>query len=255
MNQTFFKIDPNNPLPLYIQIHRNLLNGIQSAILEPGSLLPSERDLSEWYGVNRMTLRQAISLLVNDGLLEKKRGLGTYVAVERKHPSLVTGVIGFTERMKLSGLNPTSVVIHQAKQTATFSVALALQIEEGDEIICLTRLRYIDGEPLMLETSYLSYEKYPDLLTVDFGRESLYRTLTDRYNVHIAETEHTLEPVLTKYDEAIALGIKPDAPAMLVHVYAYTYNHHAVEFSKSVIRGDRCRYYFKATTASHVPMR
>jgi GntR family transcriptional regulator len=248
----YFAIDLNSPVPRYYQIQQNILDLIQSNVLRAGDALPSERELSETFGVSRMTVRQAITELTTQGVLRRLHGVGTFVAETTGITPLSPATIGFSERIRSAGMKPTSRVITLEVGQATPVIAARLLVEPKAPVIFLKRLRLVDDEPLMVEKSYLPYHKYPELIDRDFGAQSLYDVLDRHYQAHIVETEQTLEPTLLTPEESEYFGLKTGQPAMLVHITAYTDNHQPVEFCKSVIRGDRCRYYFTVNT--EVPM-
>jgi GntR family transcriptional regulator len=254
-NSGYFTIDLNSPLPRYYQIQQNILELIQSNLLRAGDALPSERELSELYAVNRMTLRQAITELCNQGVLRREHGVGTFVTEKNTATPFFPAVTGFSERFRNAGRKPTSRVIALEIVPANPQVAEHLRLETKTPVISLVRLRLIDDEPLMLEKSFLPYQSYPDLLDEDFSQQSLYTVLAERYGVQILETEQTLEPVLLTAQEAELFNLKSGLPAMLVSISAYSTNRQPVEFSKSVIRGDRCRYYFAVNTPNPIIFR
>jgi GntR family transcriptional regulator len=254
-NSNYFTIDLNSPLPRYYQIQQNILELIQSNLLRAGDALPSERELSEMYAVNRMTLRQAITELCNQGVLRREHGVGTFVTEKNTATPFIPAVTGFSERFRSAGRRPTSRVITREVVPANPLVAEHLRLETKTPVISLVRLRLIDDEPLMLEKSFLPYETYPELLDEDFNVQSLYTILAERYGVHIVETEQTLEPTLLTAQEGELFNLKSGLPAMLVSISAYSFNHQPVEFSKSVIRGDRCRYYFAVNTPNPIIFR
>jgi GntR family transcriptional regulator len=250
-----FTIDLNSPLPRYYQIRQNILDLIESKVLRTGDALPSERELSEAFGVSRMTVRQAISELTNQGVVRRLHGIGTFVNETADFMALSPAVTGFSERIRSAGMKPASQVITLEVIHATPVIADRLLIEAHAPVILLKRLRLVNDEPLMVEKSYLSHQKFPHLLGHDFSAQSLYEVLGKQYQVHIVETEETLEPTLLNPEESEYFGLKAGQPAMLVQITAYTDNHVAVEFCKSVIRGDRCRYFFRMNTPSPMMLR
>jgi GntR family transcriptional regulator len=254
MTQTsrYYVIDMNSPMPLYHQIKQNILGLIQANVLRTGDALPSERELSESYGVNRMTVRQAITELSNHGVVRRLHGVGTFVTDQNISTPLVPTVTGFSERYRSAGMRPASIVIGLEKIQANPVIAERLHIESKALVIALKRLRLVNDKPLMLETSYLSFAQFPALVNEDFSSQSLYDVLERRYGTHIRETEHTLEPTLLTDTESDYFQMAPGQPAMLVHITAYTDQHQPVEFCKSIIRGDRCRYYFTVNTQSPI---
>jgi GntR family transcriptional regulator len=254
-NNGYFTIDLNSPLPRYYQIQQNIIELIEANLLRAGDALPSERELSDMYAVNRMTLRQAVNELCNQGVLRRLHGVGTFVTEKNIGTPFMPAVTGFSERFRSAGRKPTSRVIALEVVPASPLVAERLNLETESQVISLIRLRLIDDEPLMLEKSFLPYQAYPDLLEEDFSLQSLYSVLAQGYGIHIVEAEQTLEPTLLTPDEGELFNLKSGLPAMLVSITAYSNNHQPVEFSKSVIRGDRCRYYFAVDTRNPIFLR
>jgi GntR family transcriptional regulator len=244
LDRSSLRTDPHSALPLYHQIKENLREAIENHLLLPEEMLPSERELSATYGVNRLTVRQAIDDLVQEGLLRRIRGIGTAVAQPRVVQVFPT-VLGFSARMRSAGHATLNRVLSQEMETARTSVARRLHIPEGAPVMRLARLRIVNNEPLMLETSFLSLDRFPDLLQDDFAVRSLYDVVTARYNIKILELDQTLEPVLMTPYEAELLDSVAGNPAMLVEVIAYADEDDPFEFSKAIVRGDKCQYYFR----------
>ena len=244
LDRSLLKIDPHSPLPLYHQIKENLREAIENQVLRSEDMLPSERELSTAYGVNRLTVRQAIDDLVQEGLLRRIRGIGTAVAQPRVIQVFPT-VLGFSARMRSAGHVTLNRVLSQAAEPARTSIARHLHIQEGAPVMRLARLRIVNNEPLMLETSFLSLDRFPDLLQDDFTVRSLYDLITARYNIKILELDQTLEPVLMTPYEAQLLDSVAGNPAMLVEVTAFADEDDPFELSKAIVRGDKCQYYFR----------
>jgi GntR family transcriptional regulator len=245
----FFHLDGGSSKPLYHQIQDNIVQLIDHDLLRSGDALPSERLLGEYYSVNRMTVRQAIDALVQRGLLRRRHGSGTFVNDQPAMQALQPTVVGFSERMRKEGLRPSSRLLHRTITLPEPIVAHRLNISREQQVIIIKRLRLINDVPLMLETSYLSSALFPELLERDLENESLYDILAQDYDMKVVEAEHTLEPTLASAYEAQHLGIDLRTPAMLVRVLAYSQDRVPIEFSKSIVRGDRCRYFFRVNTA------
>jgi GntR family transcriptional regulator len=247
MSQTFdfahLKIDPASIIPLYHQIKQNIRDLIDNDVLHSGDLLPSERELSEFYGVNRLTVRQALNDLVNEGMLRRQRGVGTFIA-ESKLTQVLDRVLGFSERIQEAGHRPSSRQLSLEIISAPVSVARRLGILPGSSVYKLVRLRCSDEEPVMLETAYLPEVLFPGLATIDFSSTSLYQILSDRFNCLILEAEEQLEPVLLADYEAKMLEADPSTLGMLVESTSFNQFGKIIEIGKAVVRGDRARFMF-----------
>lgn len=240
-----YTIDPTSPVPLYYQIRENLSELIRSGEFAPGDLIPSERELGEYYKVHRLTVRQAITDLVHDGLLRRQQGVGTFVQ-ERKITHEMPGLTGFSERMRHAGYSPTSKIISLTRQPASRSTAQMLNIALDSPVVKIVRVRLVDREPIMMETCYLKAASVPDLDVQHFEQnQSLYFLLTNRYGIQLVEADEVLEPVVLTNYEAELLGTEPGRPALLIEGVIYTTNREPVEFTKSLVRGDKSRFYFR----------
>ncbi len=228
-------------LPLYIQISESLLEQIESGILSPGDRLPSERDLSQMFGVNRMTLRKALSRLELQGLLNRRQGAGTYVSepkIERQADLLVSFSRGMTRR----GYRPGAELLEFVREPARQSVAQALQIATGAEIYSFLRLRTLNREPVMLEKFWMPAQRFPDLERFDYTERFVYDILEEEYGLVITRARQSLEPVIATEYEAEMLQIQPGDPLMLERRLAFDQHDHPFEFGKDLYRGDRFRF-------------
>lgn len=244
LDSTIFQIDTESDVPLHHQVKESLREAIEDRALEPEDMLPSERELSKLYGVSRPTVRQAVHELVQEGLLRRVAGIGTFVG-KPKVVQVFPTVLGFSARMRQDGHATISRVLRQQKEQASPSVARRLHIPEGTPVMRLARLRIVDNEPLMIETSFLPLKRFPDLLNDDFTIRSLYDVISARYGVTVSELDQTLEPVLMTEYEASLLESSAGSPAMLLEVIAYDAQDDPFELSKAIVRGDKCQYYFR----------
>ena len=244
MKTNLFKIDLKSKLPLYDQIERNLRDLVVNGHLKPGEAMPGEWDLADLYGVSRLTVRRALDELVRQNWLEKKHGVGTFV----RQPTMATiaaGKLSFTEQMRAIGREPSSKYIGQRVIAATDKIARALHIQEGDPILEITRVRLADDVPILLETACLSTTRFPTLESHDWSQdESLYRVLSEEYNVNISAMDHTIKPVTLTETEARYLKAKAGIPALLSEIIAYTPGSEPVEYAWSVSNGDKSEFYF-----------
>lgn len=242
---TPYVLDPDSAAPLYHQIRESLRGAIEDGYLEAGLMLPPERELALTYGVNRLTLRQAVGELVHEGLLRREHGVGTFVA----RPKVVLRMdlaSGFSELVREAGHTRSSRLISLRVVPARVHVADQLDVEEGVEVWRLQRLRLADDEPFMIETVYLAHDRFPDLDEADLVRDGLYRTLRERFGCDLADTEDTLEPVFLDAYERELLDTDDKTLGLLVEATTRDTHGEVVEFSKSVVRGDRSRYVFRS---------
>jgi len=231
------------PDPLYQQIKERLILAIRSGEFEPHQRLPSERELSEQYGVSRMTVRQALQALVRDGLLYTRVGKGTFVA-EPKIDQQLRRLTGFSQDVTARGGKPGSRVLEAQVIEATPEVAAALRMTPNSEIIRLMRLRLSNGTPLAIETAHLPFARFPGLLSHDFAVESLYGVLEQEYGVALTEAEQVLEAAVADVDEVRLLELTPPAAVMRMQRLTVDSEGEPVEYVLSSYRGDRYKFRF-----------
>jgi GntR family transcriptional regulator len=232
----------NGPLPRYYQLKEIIRERIVSGDWTPGSLIPSERELCERYGISRMTARQSITELVNEGMLYREQGKGTYVGRPKIAQQLLR-LTGFTEDMESRAQRPGAKVLEAEMWPADDETAERLRIRIGQPVYRLRRLRLADSEPLALETSCISFIGCERLLDNDLERDSLYQLLEDTYDLPPLEAEQELEADVAKDDEALHLKIAVGSAILRTRRVTTTRRNQPIEYATSVYRGDKYRFY------------
>jgi GntR family transcriptional regulator len=228
-------------LPLYRRIEADLRDRIRRGVLQPGAQVPPEPELMAEFGVSRATVRQALAGLVAEGLLEIRRGLGTYVTA-RRFEHTIGGFYSFSREIERHGLEPGTRVLGLRTEPASDLVAEPLGLAPGTKVVALRRLRLAGPDPLVVETSHLPAARFPGLETVDFSKVRLYATLQDRYGCRPTRARETFEPILLTADEAALLDQRRGEPALRVDRIAFDQDDLPIEFCRSTVRGDRYRY-------------
>jgi GntR family transcriptional regulator len=239
-----FEIDTQSSIPLHHQIKAAIREAIDNETIQPGDRLPSESEWSKVYGINKLVVRQALAELIQEGLLRRVQDLGVFVAGPKVVQVFPT-VLGFSARMRREGHVTINRVLRQERISAPHAIARHLDIAEGAHMMQLVRLRIVDNEPFMIETSFLPLDRFPDVLGDDFAIRSLYDVISIRYGTTVFKLEQTLEPVLMTEYETRLLESAPGSPAMLMEVIAFASEDDPFEFSKAIVRGDKCKYYFR----------
>lgn len=230
-----------SPIPMYYQIMEQLREKLRTGELTVGSAVPPERELAEAYNVSRMTVRQAIMELVNEGILVRRQGVGTFVAPPKIEHSLGQ-LTSFTQDMEQRGMKAGARLI-SCKTIAPHSLARdALGLTEHDTVYECVRLRLADEEPMALETTTLVAAICPGLPDEDLENRSLYALLRERWNVYPDHARQTIEPVSATAYEAELLHVEPGAPLLLMYRITFDERGEAIEYVKSVYRGDRYKF-------------
>jgi GntR family transcriptional regulator len=236
----------SGPLPRYYQLKEIIREKVSTGQWLPGSLIPSERELCEQYGISRMTARQSITELVNEGYLYREQGKGTFVAQPKITQQLVT-LTGFTQDMQARAQRPSTKVLEKEMAPVDATTAVKLRVKPGQLLFRVKRLRLADGAPLAIETCLISFMGCEKLLDEDMENQSLYNLLETKYGMPPVEAEQELEAGLAREDEARLLQIPTGGPVLLIRRITYTERGQPLEFAKSVYRGDKYRFYSHLT--------
>ncbi|WP_243713182.1 GntR family transcriptional regulator [Actinomadura sp. 6K520] len=216
--------------------------------LDAGDALPPERRLADELGVSRPTLRQAIDGLVNEGLLERRHGSGTYVAEPRIAVPLT--MTSFTEDMLKRGMKPGGRVLSFRTEAAGARIGRRLALSPAEEVFTIRRLRLADGTTMAIETLYLPRSLIPGLRRQDLEGRSFYELLRGN-GVAIASGTETIEPTVTTAEEAAELGVPVHMPAFLFERVTRDENGRPLEYVRSVYRGDRYRLELDLRPPTH----
>jgi GntR family transcriptional regulator len=228
-------------LPLYAQVEDALSARIASGALPVGTQLPSEEELIREFGVSRTTVRVTIQNLVRQGLVEIRRGRGTFVASPRMIQEL-TELTGFVEDMRVLGRTPTARVLGRELVPAAPMVAERLAVAVGTTVVRIQRVRLSDGMPLSFDETYLPEDLGRRIMTDDLANEPIFTLLEERYDTPLVEAEYVLEAAAAEPAVAAALEIPVGGPIFLIERTSYTSGHRAVDYERLHYRGDSIRF-------------
>ncbi len=224
--------------PYYRQLYEILRKDIVDGERPPGDLLPSEKELINRFEVSRITVRTALEMLVQDGLIYRRRGLGTFVATPKIEQGL-TQIISFTEDMRRRGFQAETAVLSSFTMPAPRDIAKQLDIPVREEIAYLQRLRLADGEPLSIESSHLIHRLSPGVLRGDYANEPLREVLKNKYDLHLVRATQVIRAIAASKEQAQKLSITPGAPLFFIERVSYSQYDRPVEFLQLAHRGDR----------------
>lgn len=213
-------IAKRSPIPLYFQIAEDIRKQIESGHIEHGQQIPTEKELEEMFGVSRTTIRQALADLTRDGLLERKRGQGTYVrSVSRQFDEPVLGIRSYAQEAIKQGFRPTTKLLSLRVLRPTAEVEHELRLAEDEEVVVIKRLRLLDGEPSGVDATYIPVRLVPGLSKDDFSdaedTQSLYFILENKYGHVLDEAEEIIDATATNEEESRLLGVKTKTPINL----------------------------------------
>ncbi len=236
----YSSVDPHSPIPLYHQVYLDLRKMIQRELILPGEMLPPEMDICHAYGIGRQTVRQAIARLVDEGLVERFAGRGTFVREQTSHIQFFLDR-SFSQQMREMGRTPNSRLLSQQVGTVDLDIS-ALHAYQGKPCLTLERLRLGDAEPICHQTSTILSERCPGIEEQDFASQSLYETLVTRYQLAISRIDHVVSAMAADEYRAELLEVEEGTPLLFVGTTAYLDDDELIEYSASYYRADRYEY-------------
>ena len=228
-------------IPRYYQLKEILEKRIQSGEFQPGDQFPTDEQLCQEYGLSRGTVRRAIGILIDAGLLRRDQGRGTFLNAPQLSPVFFR-LANFEDEMKLRGWQPSTKLLNLRELPASTEIARQLQIPVGERAIEIIRLRLADGKPVAFETRYLSYETCPQLLEEDLENQSIHSLLLDKFNIPLKRACYTIEARVLSKKEADYLQVEPGSAGFAVERVTYTANDRPVTWYRTVYRGDVYRF-------------
>ena len=233
-------IDKSSRIPLYYQLMDIIIEKIETENFRENDKLPSERELCDTYDISRSTVRQAIQELEKEGYIYRLHGKGTFVSLKKFKQNLLE-FYSFTEEMKKIGRNPTSEVLDFGIYGANDEISKKMNLNIDDEVYIFTRLRLADGEPMMLETSFVPCHRFPELTKEELQKSAMYDIFTSKYSATFTKAEEIFQPVLTRTDEAKLLNYHEKLPSMMIERFTYE-KENIIEYTKGIARGDKFKY-------------
>jgi len=223
-------------IPAHKRIRDDLVAQIESGVLGGRERLPGEVDIAAQYGVTRMTVRQALSGLVNDGLLVRRRGVGTFIATNAAQRRNMNRLVGFTEDMRAAGRTVETRILAQLIVPATSDIADALELTVGVHVTHVGRLRIVDGTPVIIQHSWVPCELCPDLWSEPLIDDSLYATLRDRYGIVLRRADQRIAADAATGERASLFGVPARSPLLRVERVALDDRNLPVEVARSWTR-------------------
>ena len=227
--------------PLYERVESILAADIADGSLLPEAQLPTEEGLIERFKVSRTTVRKAIQNLVERGLVEVRRGKGTFVTQPRITQEL-TELTGFVEDMQALGRTPTARLFDKRIVAADEAVAHHLALSPGTLVVRLQRVRLADSVAMSFDETYLPRGLGEKIAENDLETEPVFALLEDKYGTPLVEAEYKLEAAAADPVSAQALQMPPGSPIFLIERTSYTTGNRPVDYERLHYRGDLIRF-------------
>jgi GntR family transcriptional regulator len=247
MGEAFDFVLDRSAGPLHVAIAEQIETAIAAGELDVGTRLPPERHLAELFGVSRMTVRQALGALERDGLVRRAVGRagGTFVT-RPLAGSRPAGTGGLSAQLRRQGLAGGAELISVEIEPAGRRTAAALDLERGEKIVVVVRLRLAGGKPLAVERTSLPVRLFPAVEDMDLGG-SLYDVMDRQFGRRPVRAVERLETAEARPSDARTLGVRRGAPVLLVERIGYAEDGTAVEFARDRFRADRTRLVIEST--------
>ena len=231
----------DSEVPLYLQVSEWIRGNIYKGDLTTGDRVPSENQIMDMLGVSRGTVKKAVTMLVNEGLLVQVQGKGTFVKSENISYSLGEGLLSFAESLESQHLHYETEVIESRRDVASKLVASKLGIEVGAPILYLKRVRSVEGEKVMLIENRINIAHCPGIEDIDFNKNNLFPTVERLSGKKISSSESRYAAKIIGADRGHYLEVHEDAPVLHLEQIVYFENNIPLEFGNVWLKSDK--YY------------
>jgi GntR family transcriptional regulator len=240
------KLDKQSKTPLYFQLKKLIRSAIWSKDLVPGEILPSEEKLSELLHISKATVRQCMTELSNECYIEKRRNRGTIVLDKKMNFGFYSESIGgFHTKVREMGMEPQTKLLYLSMEEASKEIAIQLAVDENTRVIHMTRLRFVNDEPVLWINSYLPYDLAYFIMGCNFEEESLYELLAQHEETRIHNVLRKVTASSTSPEIAELLEAKHSDAFLVVETTAYSISGRHIESSLSISPGGRNEYIFQ----------
>lgn len=234
----------SEPTPLYHRVSQAIKQRIETGLHRVGDPIPTEAELCAEFQVSRITVRRALDALVNEGLVERRQGRGTFVCKQKITQDL-SHILAFSETVREGGMRPSTIATSITLVPAPPFVAEALRCDPGEEVVQAERLRSADGKPVSLITSYVRQEVVPGLVEQGLLNESMYQTLEKRYGIHLGSADQIIGALAADERTARLLQVHRGYPLLRLVQVTFAVDGQPIEAVVVLSRADRYQYHTK----------
>jgi GntR family transcriptional regulator len=240
-------IERGSVLPYYAQLAAILRSGIEAGQWPPGEALPSEAELGSTYGLSRTAVRQALSELVLEGLVQREKGRGTFVREVAVADLVVQEMRGFLDEMEGRGRRVDTLVLRQEVVSVPPNAAPLLGVPKNSDVLAIDRLRSVSGEVVVAVRTHLPLPRFADLVDTNLTGQSLYRLLARTHGVRPTVGRRRIQAIAADDEQAGLLGVEVGAPLLEVNAVGLDQHAHPFEHFVAWYRGDRTSFEIVAT--------
>ncbi len=245
------RVDRDDPVPLYHQLYRILLEKIASGVWKPGEMIPSEKDLGQQFSLSRITVRQTLQQLATDGYLSRQQGRGTFVS-QPKIQHGPEGAFGLTGYLRAHGYAAGWRLLSMEKVVPPEKVATILQLQENQPVLMIRRFRLADEDVIGLHRSYVPFPLAAGVKAEYLNQgESTLHYMEECMGVALSHSHRSVSAVAASEHEASLLGVNAGFPLLQIERTTFGLDELPVEYLRSVYRGDRFEYYLRLEHSGH----
>jgi GntR family transcriptional regulator len=242
LEQRFLGVDKNSDVPIYVQLKEIIKSDILEKRIKPNEKIPSETVLAKECCISRMTVRHTIRELQKEGWVFTKHGKGSFASSQNNTQMLIK-LDGFSREMIKLGFSVNSKIL-EVKRTGfnndTMDAYSGLQEEKKNPLVMIRRIRYVEGQPYAIESSFLPFRIGKDLLVRGFDEHfSIYQFLEEELAIRLARADHVIEPKLISRRDAKLLGIKSGIPVLFISGTTFSKSNEPIEYVKGMYLADR----------------
>lgn len=238
----FLKVNKFNHIPIYYQIKEGIKERINSGDLKFEDKIPSEYEISNAVKVSRMTVRHAIKELIKEDLLFIKKGKGTFVGRPKLKRDLSI-LNSLTKEMQSSGYKAFNKLLGVDIIFPSEDLSIKLEIDRKERVFQIKRLRYLEDNPVFIETSFVPYNICPQLIQEDLETNSLYYLFENKYGIILDNAIMSIETVPADEYQSKIFKIEKDSPILLFEQTTYSKDNKIIQFMQLVSKGDKYKFF------------
>jgi len=228
-------------IPKYYQISEDIYKEIRDGQFQEGDKLPSEIVLCKKYNVSRGTIREAIKILMQQGLLAREQGKGTFIRF-KKIGQDAQQLMGFSELMEKHCITATAKILEITTKLPSKRIQKLLNLGENEKITKIQRLRFGDDEPLIIERSYFVYRIFKPLMDYNLEKESIFSLLYSKTDYRLGNAQQSIEAVIAGPAESKLLCVEPGSPLLLMKRLISLDDDTLFQYSEDMYRSDRLQF-------------
>jgi GntR family transcriptional regulator len=232
------------PIPKYYRIYEELLDQIRNGKFEENDRFPSDTELVKKFDVSRGTVREAVKLLLQQGYLIREQGKGTFVTYKKIEQD-PDKLIGFSELMKKHNMKPDARVVEKEIIEPSSYLKNLMHLPEGEKLVRLVRIRFGNGQPLIIERSFFNYKYFEPIYSMDLEKKSIFNLLYNHTDTRLGEATQRIEAISAGKSEHEMLNVSLGTPLLLIKRLIQTKDGDYFQYSEDVYRSDRINFTTK----------